>query len=82
MLVVPPYHKTKDKDTDYEEMRNIVRNNAKEYGYTLIDLRYEMGVNHLNCSEYMIDNVHWNERGNELIARLISGKLKSIQPIR
>lgn len=63
-----------------DQFRTAIRNVAYLYGYQLIDLRANAGINQTNFTTYLSDVVHPNDAGGRRIAEVVSGNMKLIQP--
>lgn len=57
-----PYYKTGDNATyseNFNKHRELIKEAAKKYGCTVIDLRSDMGVNVVNVDDYSSDGLHY-----------------------
>ena len=84
ILIAVGYHNECDNpapNEGYKAIRTSIEEIAKDYGYPLIKLKDEMGVNKLNHASFMADNIHWAEKGNERIAQLVIDMLKKVEPL-
>ena len=72
-----PYHHDKNNDDTYVSYRQSITKISGEYNYPVIELLDLMGVNSSNAAYYMLDSVHWNANGNDLIAKYIIETIKN-----
>ena len=64
--------------TLFDDMNNSIRKVALENDVALIDLAKEVPAS----KEYIVDTVHFNNEGSELVASIIAKRLKSILSLK
>jgi lysophospholipase L1-like esterase len=65
----------------FDDYRNAIKQIAYLYGYPVIDLKANTGINKLNSTAYLSDGIHPNDAGGQRIAEVVIGQLKALEPV-
>ena len=75
------YPKINSNNQQLKEFRDAIISISSQYGYPCIDVYGETGINVFNAPEYLVDNIHPNAKGAELLAIAVINGLKRYEPL-